>query len=293
MMLPHRRLEMEQLLAGAGTPAADQLQNDCMLDDSSDYTLVYIPGHTPDHSPPHSPVSQSNAALPDEQDIPADDTPLPGSCEDEESQRLLSSLWSLVDPDHNDNPVQGPRLMDGKTFADGLSPFFAQDLCWNVQHGDPDSLGQKPLVPWPSSEEFACYGVDRARIGLRRYMPLPREDRLAKGFDPNHAVYNDDATLSAQFRHIELGRLYLDTPRQRTPRHRHLWWMKRKEAEVRMTDLPGLTQAFFQDIGDDGAFDKPGAGTEGGAEQDEISGGQVDTSPTPVKPRRGRRRFFW
>lgn len=278
-----------------------QLQTQQPMDNESDLSSSPSTGHSPDQSPDHSPYRSPEPLPPvvpleDQPDITAIET---GSTfgsysEDEEDAIMLSRLWSLLETDHGICSNPGPRLMDGREFPDGLSPVFARDLCWNVRYSELDARGKEPLVPWPSSEEFASYGADRARIGLRRCLPLPREDRLADGFDPTQAVYNDDATLSSQFRHIELGRLYLDKPHQPMPLTRHLLWVRQKldemqmdeeqVDEVHMADLPYLTQDLIRSIDEDQRFDR-------GVDQDEETWGPADQSPTPAKPRR-RREYF-
>lgn len=216
---------------------------------------------------------------------------LQGYSQTDDPQWTVLQLMTMIMDELGERSNLKPRLFDGKHFDDGLSPFFARDLCWNAHYSDIGSSDDSSLVPWPSCDVLANNSPGHAYVGPGR-LPLPRENRLADGLDPNQAVYNDDATLSTIFRRIQLDRLYLD-------RSLHLIQRRRFQdgfTGADIAELPGATQTLVQTILD---YQHPEMETsvpeteptKNDSEQSEESEEDiVDQSPTPASNRRLRPR---
>lgn len=86
-----------------------------------------------------------------------------------------------------------PLLLGGRCPRDSLSPFFAQNSCFNK---DQDS-DVPPKVEWPSLAELKEEG-DRRAARYGRYLPLPRLNVVASPFlqRGRGKAYNSDGSIS-------------------------------------------------------------------------------------------------
>lgn len=92
------------------------------------------------------------------------------------------------------NDDEKPELFGGKKMSDNLSPFFAQEGCFNRDLSPEES---ELVVDWPSRGELKEEG-DRRAARYGRYFPLPRLNMVATRIleEENESPYNDDGTIS-------------------------------------------------------------------------------------------------
>lgn len=139
-----------------------------------------------------------------------------------------------------------PELFGGRKMPDHLSPFFAQESCFNE---DPPSQGSKLVADWPSRGELKEEG-DRRAAHYGRYFPLPRLNVVANRIleEESGSPYNDDGTISWEKKAVKHSSRFIRpvTSELESPIHEHVH-IERRELHRPLRRLLKEVDEFDQD----------------------------------------------